>query len=243
MAKHKEPWERDMLERAVKRQMHWRNLMDRLADEVEARRTAEELGPQLGPYITISRQCGAGGSEIGRLLGEKLGWQVLDKQIVEFMAERFRLDRNILGMLDETKTNWINETLGSLLDSHLISQDAYVAHLGKVLLLACYQGEVVIVGRGAQFLLPRDRGLAVRVVACEQDRLERVRQRSDFSEQQARSEMTEVDKGRDAFVHRYFRRDVSDPELYDLVVNSSSFGFDKAAEVIREAYRLKGFAK
>ena len=240
MAKHKEPWERELLERAVERQMRWRNLTEKLADEVEARRTAEELGPRLGPYIAVSRQSGAGGSEIGRLVGEKLGWKVLDKQIVEFMAEQFHLDRNILGMLDETKTNWINETLGGLLDRRLVSQDAYVDHLGKMLLLACYQGQVVVVGRGAQFVLPRERGLAVRVVASAADRLHRVCQRGDLSEHDARQEIDEIDEGRAAFVRRYFSKDVSDPELYDLVVNSSSFGIENAAEAIVAAYRLRG---
>lgn len=240
MTKHREPWEREALERAVERQMQWRNLLDRLEEELEAKRTAEELGPRLGPYIAISREAGAGGSEIGRLVGEKLGWPVLDKQIVEFMAEMFHLDRNILNMLDETKSNWINETLGAFLTDRLVSQDAYVTHLGHILLLTCYQGQVVIVGRGGHFLLPPDRGLSVRIVAPEKDRLERIRARGGLSEKAARKEMEEIDEGRAAFVNRYFHHDAAKAALYDGCINSSSFGVEKSAEAIVSAYRLRG---
>jgi cytidylate kinase len=229
-----------MLEEAVERQMLWRNLLERLAEETKAEREAAEVRRELGPYIAISRESGAGGEEIARLVGETLGWPVLDKQIIEFMAERFHVDRNILGLLDETKTNWIQETLGSLLDHRLISQDAYLAHLGQIILLAAYQGHVVVVGRGAQFFLPREHGLAVRIVALEKDRIAQIRQIGKTSEQEARRVMLEQEQGRNEFVRRYFHHDIDQPSLYDVVANSSSFKHEKTAELIVAVYRLRG---
>jgi cytidylate kinase len=240
MAKHRESWERKMLEEAVERQMLWRDLLQRLAEETKAEREAAELRHEIGPYIAISREAGAGGEEIARLVGETLGWPVLDKQLVEFMAERFHVDRNILSLLDETKTNWVRETLGSLLDHRLISQDAYLKHLGYVIMLAAYQGHVVIVGRGAQFLLPRDRGLCVRIVALERDRIRQICQGGQLSEQEARRLMRDVDENRKEFVRRYFHHDIDQPSVYDFVLNSSSFGYEKTAELIVAAHRLQG---
>jgi cytidylate kinase len=232
--------ERRVLEHAVERQFRWRNLLERIEEEVQAARRAEEIKPRLGPYISISRQAGAGGGEIAAALGEKLGWQVLDKTIVESMAERFHMDPAMLALFDETKTNWIRETLGSLLDPHLVSQDAYVAHLGQMVMLAAYQGHVVFVGRGAQFFLPRERGLCVRIVAPEKDRVAHLRDQAQVSDKEARGLLSKIEQGRDQFIRRYFRHDTADPALYDLVVNSAIFGWEKSAEVILAAYRLRG---
>lgn len=236
----KQSEERRVVEEAVERQFRWRDVSARIEEEVRAARRAESLPPRLGPYICISRQAGAGGGEIAAVLGRKLGWKVLDKRIVEAMAERFHMDAGILALFDETKTNWIRETLGSLLDHRLVSQDAYVAHLGRMVMLAAYQGDVIFVGRGAQFLLPRERGLSVRVVAPEKDRLAHLREQAQVSEKEARHLLREIEQGRDQFVARYFQHDVAEADLYDLVVNSSAFGWEKSAEVILAAYRLRG---
>lgn len=242
MQKRKGIIPRETLERAVERQMRWRDLLERMSTEALRRREAEELRPQLGPCVTISREAGAGGGEIARLVGEKLGWKVLDKEIVEFMAERFRVDRNILDSLDETKSNWIQETLGALLDHRLISQDAYVAYLGRMMMLAAYQGRVVLVGRGGQFFLPSAAVVAVRIVAPEADRVRHVGEAAGRGEEEARELMNEIEEGRDEFVRRYFRKDITQPDLYDLIINSSSFGFEGSAELIVAACHVRGFA-
>lgn len=230
---------RRVLEEAVERQFRWRNLADRIEEEMQAARHAEEIKPRLGPYISISRQAGAGGGEVAAALGQQLGWQVLDKSIVERMAERFHMDAAMLELFDERKTNWIRETLGSLLDHRVVSQDAYVFHLGQMVLLAAYQGHVIFVGRGAHFFLPRERGLTVRIVAPERDRVAHLREQAQVSEKEAQSLLSKIENGRDEYVRRYFRHDAADPSLYDVFVNSSIFGYAKSAELIVAAYRLR----
>lgn len=240
MKRTKDPEERRVLEEAVERQFRWRNLLQRIEEEVQSARRADQLKPRLGPYVTISRQAGAGGGEIAAVLGQILDWQVLDKSIVERMAERFHMDPAMLSLFDETKANWIRETLGSLLDHRMVSQNTYVAHLGRMVMLAAYQGHVIFVGRGAQFFLPRERGLAVRIVAPEKDRVAHLREKAGLSEREAHRLMSELDQGRDEFIRRYFQHNSADTTLYDLVVNSSIFGVQQSAEVILAAIRARG---
>ena len=119
----------------------------------------------IGPYLTISREAGAGGSQVARLVGEAIGWEVLDRKLLECVAERYDSSPAVLELVDETTTNWITEIFGNLLNRASVSQMQYVCRLSRVILMAARVGKVIYVGHGAQFVLPRERGLRVRIVA------------------------------------------------------------------------------
>ena len=70
------------------------------------------LAAGIGPYLTISREAGAGGSQIARLVGEAIGWEVLDRKLLECVAERYHTSPAVLKLVDETTTNWIIEIFG-----------------------------------------------------------------------------------------------------------------------------------
>ena len=121
-------------------------------------RAAKETRPtekKLGPYLTISRQAGAGAADLASMLASRLGWSVLDKELVDELAGRLEVSPKLLELMDETKSNWLRDTLFNLVESRLVIQDSYVDMLGRVALLAAYDGNVIIVGRGAHFFLPR----------------------------------------------------------------------------------------
>ena len=99
-----------------------------------------------------------------------------------------------------------------------------MACLTRVVRAAGRRGKVVIVGRGAQFLLPRETGLAVRLVASERFRIERIMKSCSLGAVQARRWMLKTDHDRREFVGRYFHHDTTDPHLYDLVLNVESLG-------------------
>ena len=97
-----------------------RMLLDDLARRLEAEADTAALGrPSLGPYVTISRLSGSGGSSIAQLLAEDLGWRVLDRELVEGLARELELDPHRLELMDETRTNWLRDTIFNLLDSKL----------------------------------------------------------------------------------------------------------------------------
>jgi hypothetical protein len=190
----------------------------------------------LGDYITLSRQAGAGGGEIAELAGKRLGWEVLDKGLVDRVADRYRLSRPMLEFVDETTSTWVHDVLGPWLDHDIVTHEKYVVHLSRVVLAAAQRGNVVIVGRGAQFLLPRDQGLAVRVIAPLKSRVQRAMRLQGCTAAGARRLIAEIDLGRKRFVEQFFHHDVDDPALYDLVLNVDHLGCAAAAELIVAAY-------
>jgi len=204
--------------------------------EVEARSAgSQELGQlagQVRPYIAISRESGAGGSEIAQAVGGKLAWEVLDKNLLDRVADRFRVSRMMLELVDETQSSWVYDVLGTWMDRQVVPHEKYVAHLGRIVLAAARKESHVFVGRGAQFLLPPDRGLAVRIIAPKKYRIERIMRREGLNAAGAGQFAKETDRGRREFVERFFHRDIDDPHLYDLVINVGHVGSAGAVDQI-----------
>ena len=190
------------------------------------------IAARLKPFVAISREAGAGGSPVAELVGEALGWEVLDRNILDRVSQRYKLPRQMLEMVDETQANWAYDILGTWLDPKVIPHEKYVIHLGHVVLAAACQASVVYVGRGVQFLLPRDRGLAVRIIASESYRSNRIAEREGITLKEATKKMHNMDTGRRAFVQRFFHQDIDDPHLYDLIINVERCGPKAAAECI-----------
>jgi len=212
-------------------------LTQEIADRTIRLDQGQRLASQLGPYITISREAGACGGEIAELVGDELGWEVLDKGLLDHVANRFRLPRPMLELVDETTSNWARDIFGTWLDRRIIPHEKYVAHLGRVVLGAARRGNVIFVGRGVQFLLPRQSGLALRLIAPEKYRVAQLMRRRGCTAACARRAVKEIDQGRREFVRRYFHHDIDDPHLYDLVINTEGLGPVGAVEQILTAIR------
>ena len=222
---------------AAERQMRAWSLCQEAAQRAPQSRRIDQPHAQLGEYITISREAGAGGGEIARRVGRALGWEVLDKELVERVAESSHCPRSVLELVDETQPNWAYDVLGAWLDPQIIPHVKYVVHLSRVILAAARRGNVVLVGRGASLLLPRSQGLAVRIIASEKYRLHQIVAGHGLAEAEARRYMAEVDRGRRDFVIRFFHHDITDPHLFDLVIQADRLGAQGAAEAIVAAYR------
>lgn len=191
------------------------------------------------PYIAISRETGADAGELAKSIGAKLGWKVLDRELLDYMAEHYHWSPIALEYVDERTASWFHEIFGKWLDQQIVSQAEYVHRLGRVVLMAAQHESTVFVGRGAQFILPRENGVAVRVIASRKQRIECIVKRRRCNQQEAEKFIDETDKGRADFVKRYFQHDVADPQLYDLVVNLERTSRDAAAELIVTECRLR----
>ncbi len=220
-------------------QMRFREILTRAAGD---RSAALPKGEELGPFLAVSRQAGSGGAEVALLVGERLGWSVLDRELVEHLAERLELPPNLLQLMDETRSNWFSESLLNLMNSRLVLQDSYVAMLGRVMALAAYDGRVVFVGRGANLMLPRDHGLSVRVVAAREFCVRQVAQREGLDDRAAARRVQEMEASRTDFIRRHFHREVDDPTLYDLVIDASLFGIAGTADVVCKALEVRGLS-
>lgn len=191
-------------------------------------------------FVTISREAGAGGGEVARLVGERLGWDVLDKNLLDRVASRFHVPRPMLDLVDETKSNWVYDVLGTWMDSKLVPHEKYAAYVTRVVQAVAKSGGCVFVGRGAQFLLPREKVLAVRIVAPEKCRIARIAQQRKLSAAEARRWMIESDRGRRDFVAEHFHHAIDSPHLYDLVLNTERLEIGGAVALILAAMGKRG---
>ncbi|NLX53757.1 MAG: cytidylate kinase-like family protein [Planctomycetaceae bacterium] len=184
------------------------------------------------PHIAISREAGAGGSAVGRRIGELLQWEVLNRKLLDMMAEKFNLSRAMVGVADETTSNWLIEVFGKWLDPRLVTRSEYIVHLGELVLLAAQHSSKVFVGRGAQHFLPAERGVSVFLVAPLTMRIARIQDVRGCSEAEARRYIRDTDQTRRDLIKSHFNREIDDPHLYDLVINRTQIDSDAAAELV-----------
>ena len=217
---------------AAERKMQEFALTQQMADRALKMEQPEHKAPEVGRYIAISREAGAGGGQVAEILGRRLGWEVLDKTLLDQLADRYHVSRPVLEAVDETTISWAYDIFGSWLDREIISHEKYLTRLSQILLEAARRRKVVIVGRGAQFLLPRDRGFAVRLIASDKYRIQNLMRAHGLPLGKARQMMQQLDRGRRQFVRHFFHQDATDPHVYDLVVNVERFGPEGTAEKI-----------
>ncbi|MBN1851947.1 MAG: cytidylate kinase-like family protein [Pirellulales bacterium] len=230
--------DRQTMGRSAERQMRqWAISLQ--VEEQRRRERIEEFQPAVHPYLAISREAGAYGSRVAALVGKRLGWQVLDRQLLNYMADHYKLANDMLEFVDETTSNWLIEILGKWLSRQVVTQTEYVMHVGRIALLAAHHASTVFVGRGIQFLLPSEKGLTVRIIAPRELRIQRMVEQKAISPQDAAKDIDERDRGRREFLKRYFHCDVDDPHLYDITINTERLDENQAVELILHLIQLR----
>lgn len=191
------------------------------------------------PCVAISRETGVDAAEIASLVAAEHHWKVLDRGILEYMAEHYHWSPVALEQVDERTVSWFEEVFIKWLDAQLVTQSEFVSRLGKIVLMAAQHETTVFVGRGARFILPRNVCLAVRIIAPKKMRIQKIIERRQCNRQDAEKFIDETDGGRANFVKRYFHHDVVDAKLYDLVINLEFTSRDAAAKLILSDYKLR----
>ncbi len=200
----------------------------------------EEGNLSYGPYLLISREKGAGGNSIAQHVGRRLGWQVFDDKIVDEIAQKAHVGRELIESLDERDQATIRGIIGQLLDPRKIGTSDYLVYLKQVVLTLGHQGDVVIVGHAAQFILPSRFGLNVRAIAPIEARLRRIADKTRLSLDAARVEVERTDRERVRLVRRNFGgQNVVDPLSHDLTINTAAINIEAAAEIVLTALQRK----
>jgi len=187
------------------------------------------------PVITISREPGSGGRIVATELGKKLSLDVFHQEIINEMAESAQVSSRILETLDEKGLSVLDEWITSLVDKQHLWPDQYLRHLMKVIGTIGKHGSAVIVGRGANFVLPSEGRIRVRIVAPLNVRVENVSSNFGVSAEDAKRRIIRTESERRAFIRKYFNADITDPINYDLVLNTGTLSIEAAANVIKSA--------
>lgn len=219
------------MERLMARQFsHW--LQSRVAG-----RSASV--PIVRPTITISKEIGSGGEELGRRISERCEWKLFDKEIVEDVARNAHVRREIVESFDEKTQNEIHNWVSTLLDRYMLSSDTYFMHLVTVIISLGKLGNVVVLGRGANFVLTPEKTLRLRVIASKPDRISYVSRSQNISEFEAKSLIDRVDGQRKAFIRKFFHQDADNDLFYDLVLNLTFLSLENAENIVLTALSQK----
>jgi cytidylate kinase len=185
--------------------------------------------------VCISREAGAGGGTIARMVGRRLDWKVYDHELLEAIAQRMEVPTEEVRGFDELAPSAVQDWILPLREEYYAPQEAYLDHLAKLVEAIGRSGESIIVGRGANFLLPREETLSVRIIAPLKARAARLAERMHVSLRTARRAARDLDRRRSQFDRVMHRADSTDPHNYDLVLDSNSLGLAIAAEAVFRA--------
>jgi len=231
------------VEKYVKRQIAVFQANERLENRLENGERRPGRGKEddlfYGPYLIISREKGAGGNAVAQCVGKRLGWQVFDNEIVDEIAKKAHVRRQLIESLDERDQATIQAIIGQLLNPQEIGTAGYLVHLKQIVLALGHHGDVVIVGHAAEFILPGQFGLSVRMVAPIEARIRRIADKARLSLEAARVEVERIDRERAKSVRRHFGHDVTDPLSHDLTINTGAMNVEAAAEVVITALQRK----
>jgi cytidylate kinase len=205
----------------------------------EARSTAGEDAAPLALTVAISREAGSRGASIATRAGQKLGWQIYNQELLEYIAQEGNFRQEIVANLPPPAAHWAEQQLERLLREQNLSQHPTIIDLARIILALGAQGEVILVGRGAGLILPHESTLHVRTVAPLADRVAYVSQWLRLTEPEAAEQVRDRDARRSDFIATHFHRQPSDVHQYDLVLNTSLLGEDLCAELIAHAARAK----
>jgi hypothetical protein len=207
----------------------------------EERRIAERKGIQgkatQQPMVCVSRQYGARGAEMGRLVADQLGFRFYSQELIHDVAQEAHVREQLVESLDERVQDSISAWVSGLIKRGVFAPSDYLRNLSRVVLTLGRHGKGVIVGRGAHFLLDPHATLRVRVVAPIEARVARIAARDELTESEARAKILRIDEERIAFNKQHYGADIADASNYDLVVNAGTLGIEGSADLVVRAFR------
>lgn len=194
--------------------------------------------------ITISRQTGCGAHEIAEKLSdylqatntnERCPWTVFDRNLVEKVLEDHKLPQGLRKFMPEDRTTEISDIMDELFGLHPPSW-TLVAQASNTILHLAQIGNVILIGRGANVVTARlDHVLHVRLVGSLEKRLAYVQEKQKLNRKAALKYIQTEDTGRRRYLRKYFDKDVDDPLLYHITLNTDGLSFDAAAQLIARA--------
>ncbi|MEP7067322.1 MAG: cytidylate kinase-like family protein [Gemmatimonadota bacterium] len=198
--------------------------------------------------ITVSREFGAGGSELACKLGERLGWPVLDDEVAYRCAKRLNLETSTVERMREHSPTLLARLSAALLvappeapgidTKHLLHIDAIAEAALESITEAARTLPLIVVGFGTQCIFAdRPDALHVRLVAPVPVRIARLVERFGWDATAAGLRARRMDEDRRRYVQRYFHRDVHDPLLYDVQINTGRTTIYEAAVMIEQLVR------
>lgn len=206
-----------------------------------------QYGHTGGPFVTVSRESGSGGSSFARALAARLEpvlpghapWTVFDRNLVELVLQSEHLSPRLARFLPEDRVSEIDSSIGELLGLHP-SLWQLIQRTNDLMRQLARTGCVVMVGRGANCATePVAGGLHVRLVAPPDYRARQTAQELGLSLEAAADYNARVDAARRSYVRAVFESDIARASLYDVLVNRATVPLDEAVELVVTLLRAR----
>ena len=200
--------------------------------------------------ITVGRQYGSGGREIGTALANRLGIAYYDDLLLKKAAEESGLCEEMFHSFDERPKSFLYSialdpysfSMSHITSKGSIEQQVYLATYDTIKKLAD-QGPCVLIGRCADYAL-KDRTDVINlfITAPLPNRIKRVAMRNGISEDEAKDLIRKKDKDRAAYYNFYSAKEWGDAKSYDLCIDSSLLGIEGTVELLEDVFKKKGLS-
>ena len=193
-----------------------------------------------GVVITIGRELGSGGRKVAKKVAEKLKYKYYDKEIITKAAKESGIDEKLFNQVDESDLDsfWYEFSTEAYKKENTQTSFKEMMAADKLFMIQsdtirdiAQKGNAVIVGRCATYIL-KDTSKRVFICADEKDRIERIKRSYEVSEEEAKKIIDISDKKRENYHSYYTNQNWKDKKNYDLVINTTEVGIEKAVELI-----------
>jgi cytidylate kinase len=199
----------------------------------------DRLEATVQPILTVSRQRGSGGTLLAGRLAERFGHTLLDRDVIDRICESSGYQRRIVESLDGHARSQLQLWVESVMQGAYVDAGDYLKALLEVIYSVSQLGGVVVVGRGANFMLGHERGFHLRVVAPLEVRVRNLVVREGLAERDALREIEKSDRERTEWVRKACGRSIDDPLGYDLIINQPSTSVDSVTRLVAAAAQDK----
>lgn len=199
--------------------------------------------------VTIAREYGSGGREIGQKLAEKIGATFYDKELISLAAKESGIDEDLFANADEKPTNPFWSSLAFNVGSFgnrvptmndMPMNDRLFLIQSNVIKKVAAEGSCVIVGRCADYILDKNPdAVHLFIHSNDEDKLNRIIHSYGVPEEAAKEAMKKTDKRRAAYYDYYVGEKWGQIDHYDLAIDSSFLGIDKTVDLIVQFIQMK----
>lgn len=200
------------------------------------------------PVITISRQFGSGGHEVGERLARELGVPFYDKALIAMAAKQSGLSEEVFANADEKATSSLlySMVMGSYsfgarvpgINEMPINDKLFIIQ-SDIIKKAAAEGPCVVIGRCADYILrEHENCLNVFIHANKEERVRRSIAKKDCEERKASDFVTKKDKQRANYYNFYSNKRWDDLQNYDITIDTSRFTIDQAVGMLIDAAHM-----
>ena len=201
--------------------------------------------------ITISRQFGAGGKTLGNMIADKMGYTFADDDIIMMVAEAANVSPHWVESIEREAGGKMSRIITSMVSKRLvdrilkdergyIDEHLYLDYLVVIIAQVAEEGNVVILGRGSQYIL-RDHPDAFHVLLIDEfeNRVRFMMEHYDLRYSKAAQIVRNEDNRRIALYRRLGKADYDQPSLYHLVLNMARIDMKKALTLVTDLINAK----